>query len=76
MSLLFTYYYYFYWLRAGRQGVEVRVAVGAKIFASPLCPDRLWGTSSLLSDAYRGPFTPREDSWYSFLLEAESTPGP
>jgi hypothetical protein len=21
-------------------------------------------------------FTPKEDSWYSFLLEAESTPGP
>jgi hypothetical protein len=24
----------------------------------------------------RPPFTPREDSWYSFLLEAESTPWP
>jgi hypothetical protein len=22
------------------------------------------------------PFTPQVDSWYSFLLEAESTPGP
>jgi hypothetical protein len=22
------------------------------------------------------PYTPQEDSWYSFLLEAESTPGP
>jgi hypothetical protein len=22
------------------------------------------------------PFTPQEDSWYSFLLVAESTPGP
>jgi hypothetical protein len=22
------------------------------------------------------PFTPQEDTWYSFLLEAESTPGP
>jgi hypothetical protein len=21
-------------------------------------------------------FTPQEDSWYSFLVEAESTPGP
>jgi hypothetical protein len=21
------------------------------------------------------PFTPKEDSWYTFLLEAESTPG-
>jgi hypothetical protein len=24
----------------------------------------------------RPPFTPQEDSWYSFLLEAEWTPGP
>jgi hypothetical protein len=24
----------------------------------------------------RPPFTPQEDSWYSFLLEAESTSGP
>jgi hypothetical protein len=24
----------------------------------------------------RPPFTPREDSWYSFLLEAELTPNP
>jgi hypothetical protein len=24
----------------------------------------------------RPPFTPQEDSWYSFLLEAKSTPGP
>jgi hypothetical protein len=24
----------------------------------------------------RPPFTTQEDSWYSFLLEAESTPGP
>ena len=25
---------------------------------------------------HRPPFTPRKNSWYSFLLEAESTPGP
>jgi hypothetical protein len=24
----------------------------------------------------RPPFNPQENSWYSFLLEAESTPGP
>jgi hypothetical protein len=24
----------------------------------------------------RPPFTPQESSWYSFVLEAESTPGP
>jgi hypothetical protein len=26
--------------------------------------------------AGRPPFTPQEDIWYSFLLEAEPTPGP
>jgi hypothetical protein len=30
----------------------------------------------VVSLARRPPFTPQEDSWYSFLLEAESTPGP
>jgi hypothetical protein len=24
----------------------------------------------------RPPFIPKEDSWYTFLIEAESTPGP
>jgi hypothetical protein len=32
-----------------------------------------WGFHSL---TYQPPFTPQEDSWYSFLLEAESTPRP
>jgi hypothetical protein len=31
---------------------------------------------TLAQDIQRLPFTPQEDSWYSFLLEAESTPGP
>jgi hypothetical protein len=30
----------------------------------------------VVSPTRRPPFTPQEDSWYSFLLEAESTPGP
>jgi hypothetical protein len=29
-----------------------------------------------LSALRTGRFTPRNNSWYSFLLEAESTPGP
>jgi hypothetical protein len=29
----------------------------------------------VVSLARRQPFTLQEDSWYSFLLEAESTPG-
>jgi hypothetical protein len=31
--------------------------------------------SEVVSLMRRPPFTPQEDSWYSFLLEAESTPG-
>jgi hypothetical protein len=35
------------------QGVRVRVPVGSRIFSSPLRPDRLWGSPSLLSNGYR-----------------------
>jgi hypothetical protein len=35
------------------QGVGVRVPVGARIFTSPCCPDRLWGPPSLLSNGSR-----------------------
>ena len=30
----------------------------------------------VVSLTHQPPFTPRKYSWYSFLLEAESTPGP
>jgi hypothetical protein len=30
----------------------------------------------VVSPTHRPPLPPRKDSWYSFLLEAESTPGP
>jgi len=30
----------------------------------------------VVSLTHRPPFTPRKYTWYSFLLEAESTPGP
>jgi hypothetical protein len=30
----------------------------------------------VISPTRQPPFTPQEDSWYSLLLEAESTPGP
>jgi hypothetical protein len=42
------------------RGSEFRVPVGAKIFASPLRPDRLWGTPKLLYNGYRGLLTPRK----------------
>jgi hypothetical protein len=35
-------------------GVGVRVPVGSRIFSSPCRPDRLWGSLSLISKAYRG----------------------
>jgi hypothetical protein len=37
---------------------------------------RLTDGCEVVSLTRRPPFTPQEDSWYSFLLEAESTPGP
>jgi hypothetical protein len=38
--------------------------------------NRLTDGGTVASLTRRPPFTPREDSWYSLLLEAESTPGP
>jgi hypothetical protein len=35
-----------------------------------------WQYKNLQPLSDRLPFTHMEDSWYSFLLEAESTPGP
>jgi hypothetical protein len=36
---------------------------------------RLTDDGEIDSLTRRPPFTPQEDSWYSFLLEAESNPG-
>jgi hypothetical protein len=38
--------------------------------------NRLTDGGEVVSLTRLPPFTPQEDSWYSFLLEAESTPGP
>jgi hypothetical protein len=38
--------------------------------------NRLTDGGKVVSLTRRPPFIPQEDSWYSFLLEAESTPGP
>jgi hypothetical protein len=35
-------------------GVGMRAPVGSRIFTSPYHPHRLWGTPSLLWNAYRG----------------------
>jgi hypothetical protein len=37
--------------------------------------DRLTDGGEVVSLMRQPPFTPQEDSWYSLLLEAESTPG-
>jgi hypothetical protein len=37
--------------------------------------NRLTDGGEVATFSHRPPFTPQEDSWYSFLLEAESTPG-
>jgi hypothetical protein len=45
--------------------------------APKFCLDiRLTDGSKVVSPTRRLPFTPQENCWYSFLLEAESTPGP
>jgi hypothetical protein len=36
--------------------IGVRSTVEAKDFPLPLCPDRLWGRPSLLSNIYQGSF--------------------
>jgi hypothetical protein len=41
-----------------------------------LLDNRLTDGGKVVGLTRRAPFTPQEDSWYSFLLEAESTPGP
>jgi hypothetical protein len=38
------------------RGVGVRAPVESRIFSSPRRPDRLWGTSNLVSNGYRGLF--------------------
>jgi hypothetical protein len=41
-----------------------------------LLDNRLTDGGKVVSLTRRPLFTPQEDSWYSFLLEAELTPGP
>jgi hypothetical protein len=37
---------------------------------------RLTDGGEVVIPTHKPSFTPQEDSWYSFLFEAESTPGP
>jgi hypothetical protein len=38
------------------RGIGVLDPIGSKIFSSPRCPDRLWGSPNLLSNGYWGLF--------------------
>jgi hypothetical protein len=51
--------------------------LGLREVEAPTFSDiRLTDGGEVVSFMRRPPFTPHEDSWYSFLLEAESIPGP
>jgi hypothetical protein len=55
--------------RAGLYGFE-----GSRI--PHFLHNRLTDDGEVVSLTHRPPFNPQEDSWYSFLLEADLTPGP
>jgi hypothetical protein len=55
------------WRHIGLWGVE---------FPTFSIDSRLTDGGNVVSLTCRQPLSPQEDSWYSFLLEAESTPGP
>jgi hypothetical protein len=56
----------------GREGPD-----GCEMSRIPHFVDsRLTHGGEFVSLTQRPPFTPQDDSWYSFLLEAESTSGP
>jgi hypothetical protein len=63
------------------QSVECELAGETEVLGEVEGPtfsldNRLTDGGKVVSLMRRPPFTPQEDSWYSFLLEAESTPGP
>jgi hypothetical protein len=55
--------------RKGPQGCE-------RLRLPHFVDNRLTDSGKVVSLTRRPPFTPQEDSWYSFLFEAVSTPGP
>jgi hypothetical protein len=51
--------------------------IGCETSRLPHFPDNLLTDGGeVVSLTLRQTYSPQEDSWYSFLLEAESTPGP
>jgi hypothetical protein len=48
---------------------------GSRRLRLPVFQDSRHNKGGNVSPTYRPPLTPRKYSWYSLLLEAESTPG-
>jgi hypothetical protein len=60
-----------------KKAIPVTGREGPDVEAPTFCLDsRLTDGGKVVIPTRRPPFTPQEGSWYSFLLEAESTPGP
>jgi len=49
---------------------------GSRMFRFPDFMTTAQEGGKVVSPTHRPPLTPRKSSWYSFRLEAESTPGP
>jgi hypothetical protein len=59
-------------LFTGREGPQDYETSRLKRFLD----NRLTDGGEVISPTHRPPFSPQEDSWYSFLLDAASIPGP
>jgi hypothetical protein len=57
------------------QGKRKAIPVTGRGGPQGCAASRLTDGSKVVSLTRPPPFTPQEDSWYSFLLEADSTPG-
>jgi hypothetical protein len=56
--------------------VKVKLSLYQDMEAHRVVRHRLIDGGEVFSLTPRPPFTPQKDPWYSFLLEAEPTPGP
>jgi hypothetical protein len=71
---------YFFFFRVGKNKAIPVTGHGGPwgceaLRVSYLLDSRLTDGGKVVSLMCQPPFTPQEDLWYSFLLEAESTPG-